>query len=186
MVKAKGPAANVRVPQNREEAAAMIAELGEAQRELELIDTATKAALANVKASAEKEAMPHAEKVKDLYTGLKIFCEANRQTLLGNTGLKTHDFGTGKVSWRFNVARVSFEDEEDEIILRINDKLNAAVERGETGENYKNFLRFKIEVDKDAMRKNADLARSILGVKVGRSGEKFEVEPFAPALAESA
>lgn len=182
---AKAPAANVRVPQNRDEAAAMIKELGETEREIELIATATAASLANIKAAAEREAADHKKKVKELFAGLKLYCEANRQVLLGNSGLKTVDFGTGKAAWRNTVARVTFEEEEDVIIVRIDDKMRAAIERGETGEDYKNFLRLKVGIDKEAMRKNADLARSIEGVKVGNSGETFEVEPFAPALSEA-
>lgn len=185
MVKGKSDAASVRVPQSREEAAAMIAEFGDVSREVEIIETAMQEKLAGVKIAAEKEAAPHVAKAKELLEGIKIYCTANRQSLLANTGLKSHDFGTGKVSWRFKTARVTFEDEAEVIINRITERYTKAVERGENGNDYKNFLRVTVEIDKDAMRKDAALARSIEGVKVGRDGETFEVEPFSAQLAEA-
>lgn len=186
MVKAKAAAADVRIPQNRDEAAAMIAEFGAAAREVELIQTALNASLAAVKADAEKEAAPQVEKAKQLFVGLKMYCEANRQTLLGNSGIKTVDFGTGTVAWRWKPSKVTLSGNVDDIIARIVAKAGEATERGDSGAVYLNFLRTKQEVDKDAMLKHADLARTIDGVKIGRGGETFEVEPFGAEISEAA
>jgi phage host-nuclease inhibitor protein Gam len=180
MVKAKAAAANVRIPQNREEAAAMIAEFGAASREIELIETAMNEELAQTKAEAEKKAAPHVNTAKQLFEGLKLYCEANRQMLLGNTGLKTVDFGTGKVAWRWKPAKVRLSGDVEEIIGRILAKAATAID----GASYRAFLRMKQEVDKDGMLKNKDLARTIEGVSIGRDGEVFEIEPFGAGVAQ--
>lgn len=181
MVKAKAAAANVRIPQSREEAAAMIAEFGAASREIELIETAMNEELARAKAGAEKKAAPFVTTAKELFEGLKLYCEANRQTLLGNTGLKTVDFGTGKVAWRWKPAKVRLTGEVDDIVGRILAKAATAIDGGAS---YRAFLRTKQEVDKDAMLKNKDLARTIEGVGIGRDGEVFEIEPFGAGVAQ--
>lgn len=185
MVKAKAEAANVRVPQSREEAAAMISEFGAALREIELIETTLNDTLQKAKASAEAEATPFKKTADDLFAGLKLYCEANRTTLLGNSGIKTHDFGTGKVAWRFRPSKVTISGGAEAVVEKIDGKMKAAIERGETGENYKNFLRVTVEINKEAMLANPDLARTIDGVRIGRSGEVFEVEPFGAQLAEA-
>ena len=186
MAKVKAAAANVRVPQTREDASEMIAAFGKALREAELIKTAMNEGLAKVKQDAERDAAPHIAEAEQLFRGLQIYCEANRQTLLGNSGLKTVEFGTGKVAWRWKPAKVRLTGEHDDIIGRVLSKVADSLARGETGENYTAFLRLKREIDKDAMLKNPALARTIEGVSIGRDGEVFEVEPFGAELAEAA
>jgi phage host-nuclease inhibitor protein Gam len=188
MVKGKAAAADVRIPQNREEAAEMIAEFGAAARDVALIETAMQEQLAKVKQDSEKDAAPHVERAKQLFAGLKIYCEANRQTLLGNTGLKTVQFSTGTVAWRFKPSKVTVSGGAEEVIARIVAKAAEATERGDAAAsgNYLNFLRTKHEIDKDSMLKSPDLARTIDGIKIGRGGETFEVEPFGAELSEAA
>lgn len=40
------------------------------------------------------------------------------------------------------------------------------------------FLREKAEIDKEAMLREPDRARGIVGVTIGTAGESFSVEPF--------
>ena len=188
MVKAKAAAADVRIPQNRDEAAAMIAEYGAAARELMLLEAELKETLANAKKDVEDRAKPHMKKALDLFRGLQTFCEANRKALLGDSGTKTVNLGTGTVSWRHNPPKVRLTGEHDDIIARIVNAAAEATDRGDdtTSDSYLDFLRTKQEVDKEAMLKNAELARTIEGVSVGRAGEVFAVEPFGAELSESA
>ncbi|WP_316171063.1 host-nuclease inhibitor Gam family protein [Bradyrhizobium sp. SZCCHNRI1058] len=180
MVKGKAAAANVRVPQNKEEAAEMIAEYGAAIREISIIELAMLESLAKVKKQAEANSEPHSKKAVQLFKGLQIYCEANRQALLGTSGLKTADLGTGKVSWRHKPAKVTLSGEVDQIIERIYAKATAALNRDDAvaALSYKAFIRTSATVDKENMLKNADLARTIEGVRIGSSGEQFEIEPF--------
>ncbi|MFH0302662.1 host-nuclease inhibitor Gam family protein [Bradyrhizobium sp. 31Argb] len=184
--RSKAAAADMRIPQNRDEVAEMIAKYGEKLREIELIETGMNESLAKVKTDAEQEAAPHVDAAEKIFRGLQIYCEANRQALLGDTGLKTAKFPTGNVSWRWKPAKVTLKGEHDAIIARILEKQADALARGETGENYANFLRLKREIDKDSMLKNPDLARTIDGVRIGSGGETFEIEPFGAQLSEAA
>lgn len=188
MVKGKAAAADVRIPQNRDEAAEMIAAFGAAAREVALIEAAMKENLIAVKKAAEAEAAPHVKTADQLFKGLSIYCEANRQVLLGNSGLKTVEFATGTVSWRHKPPKVSLTDESDNIISRITEKAGDAMSRGDqaTSLSYLNFVREKRELDKESMLKHPDLARTIDGVRIGRGGEVFEVKPFGAELSEAA
>lgn len=188
MVKAKAAAADVRIPQNRDEAAAMIKEYDASAREVARIEDQMNADLMALKAKAEADAKPHADKAAQLFKGVQLFCEANRQQLLGNSGLKTVNFGTGTVRWRWNPPKVRISGGEEAVVDRIGAKKAEAVAKDDTATEaaYGNFLRVKIEIDREAMLKNPDLARTIEGVSIGRGGETFEVEPFGAEISESA
>lgn len=188
MVKAKAAAADVRIPQNRDEAASMIREYDASAREVARIEATMNADLIALKAKAEADAKPHADKAVQLFKGLQLYCEANRQALLGNSGIKTVDFGTGTVRWRWNPPKVRITGGEEAVVDRIAAKKAEAMARDDaaTEAAYGNFLRVKVEIDKEAMLKNPDLARTIDGVSIGRGGETFEVEPFGAELSESA
>lgn len=188
MVKAKAAAADVRIPQNRDEAAAMIKEYDASAREVARIESAMNAALIKTKADAEAKAKPHVDRAVELFKGLQLYCEANRQQLLGNSGLKTVDFGTGAVKWRWNPPKVRITGGEEAVVDRIAAKKAEAMVRNDvhTEAAYGNFLRVKIEIDKEAMLKDPALARTIEGVSIGRGGETFEVEPFGAEISEAA
>ena len=75
--------------------------------------------------------------------------------------VKTADLGTGKVSWRFNPAKVNLRGKVEDIIARIKS----------AGEPYAKFLRATVEIDKVAMLRDPNLAASIDGVKIASAGE---------------
>lgn len=188
MVKAKAAAADVRIPQNRDEAAAMIAEYGAAAIEVLRIEAALKAKLADAKKAAEDLAAPFLKQAEDIYKGLHTYCAANREHLLGNSGTKTVDFGTGIVRWRHNPPKVKISGGEEGVLDLISLKKAEAIEKKDvaTAAAYGNFLRIKVEIDRDAMLKNPDLARTLTGVTIPKGSEMFEVEPFGAELSESA
>lgn len=188
MVKAKAAAADVRIPQNRDEAASMIAEFGAASREVQRIETDLKEALAVQKKASEDLARPHLDKALQIFRGLQLYCEANRAQLLGNTGTKTVDFGTGTVKWRWNPPKVRISGDAEDVITAIVQLAEEATTRGDADASNAllNFLRVKQEIDKEAMLKNPDLARTLPGVGIGRGGETFEVEPFGAEISEAA
>lgn len=174
MVKKKINAADLRVPQNRNEAADMIREIGEHEREVARLETEMNAALARVKADAEGRMKPLQVKAELLVEGLHVYCSANRAALTNDGATKTVDFGTGTVSWRYSPPKVRISGDEEDVIARIKAK----------GDPFANFIRAKESVDREAMLKHPDLARTIEGVSVGRAGgETFAVEPFAQETA---
>lgn len=162
--KAKTRAANVPVPQTREEAASFIHDIGVRQREIARIEADMNDAIAKAKQDAEATATPLSEEVDRLTKGLHIWADANRQTLTGGKR-KFADLGTGKIEWRLTPAKVSIRNVED-VIARIKTLGVLA------------FLRTKDEIDKEAMLREPDKARLIAGVSIGAEGERFYVEPF--------
>ena len=166
--KIKSVAVQARVAQSREEAVAMIAELGKVQRQIDGIELAMNSELAAIKAAAAKKAMPLADRVSELQAGIQTWCEANRAALTDGGKVKSADLGTGKVLWRTVPASVKLKGVED-ILRRIR----------EGGDLYKDFLRTTYEVDKVGMLRNPNLARQIEGVRIDSAGEEFAIEPFA-------
>lgn len=169
-------ASNLPVPQTREEAAAAVAQIGAAQRELGRIEAGMNDRITKLKETAEATATPLRERIDTLTKGLQTWAEANRQVLTGGK-TKTVDLGTGVISWRLRPSKVSLPGKPEALATLI-DKLKAmALQR---------FIRTKEEVNREAMLAEPDLARTVPGVKVGTSGEDFAVEPFEVALAEGA
>ncbi len=162
--KAKTRGANVPVPQSREEAASFIHDIGVRQREIARIEADMNDAIAKAKKDAEATANPLAEQVERLTEGLRIWADANRQTLTGGKR-KFADLGTGKIEWRLTPAKVTIRNVED-VIARIRTL------------GLKDFLREKFEINKEAMLSDQVKARLITGVSIGPEGERFYVEPF--------
>ncbi|ETR78888.1 host-nuclease inhibitor protein Gam [Afipia sp. P52-10] len=172
-LKTKVKAANVRVPQNRDEAAAMIAEHGRLVREIARIELAMNDDLAAIKAEAVRQSAPLQEQSDALVKGITTFCEANRVALTDNNKTKTIDFGTGTVSWRHNPPAVNTRGKVDDII----DRIKALISGG--NDAYKKFLRPAVTINRAAMLNDPELAKTIVGIKINSAGETFTIEPFA-------
>jgi phage host-nuclease inhibitor protein Gam len=174
MGKAKTKAANLPVPQSDAEAMEAIARIGKLQREVARIEASLNDAIAKATEAAEKAAAPLRADTEAAIEGLKIYCEANRARLTDGGKTKTVEFATGKVSWRNRPASVKLRDKVEEIVARLK-ALKLA-----------RFIREKEEVDKDAMLKEPDVARTVAGVSIGSEGEDFAVEPLEAELKEVA
>ncbi len=166
--KSRVPAVAVRVPQARAEASEALRLLGERTRQLARIQADMNDALARIKEEAETHAAPIRAEAEAILEGLKVWCEANRETICGR-GTKTADLGTGTVSWRLRPPSVS---------VRGADSVIEACRRL----GLHRFLREKVEVNKEAMREEPEVARLIAGVTVGSAGEDFVAEPFEAEL----
>ncbi len=77
MAKAKVRAANLPVPQNREEAAAAIRQIGEWNRDVARIELDLNDQIAALKEQAETKAGPLKESATAATEGLKLWAEAN-------------------------------------------------------------------------------------------------------------
>lgn len=168
--RSKTRGANIPVPQSREEAAGMIARLGVLRREIARTEADLNDEIAALKTSAEKAVAPLSEEADALTEGVKTWCEANRSRLTDGGKTKTADLGTGTISWRLRPPSVTVRGVDTVI-----DALKAL--------GFSRFVRVKEEVNKDAMRAEADVARTVPGVSIGSPGEDFVVEPFEVELA---
>lgn len=166
----KVPAVEHYVCQSREEAADAIAQIGAAQRQRDVIQTAMNDALAEVRALCEARAKPFADRIADLTRGVHLWCEANRASLTNDGKVKFHTFATGEVKWRLRPPSIS---------VRGADAVIATLRKLGLGR----FLREKVEIDKEALLKEPDVARQVGGISVVQK-EDFVVVPSATQLEE--
>lgn len=169
----KTAAAAVDVPQNREAAAAAIAAIGIANRELLRIHAQMNDALAEIKEAYEREAEPYRLKISDLTNGVQTFAEANRAALTNGYKVKTVALTTGEIVWRMNPPSVRLTDTEENVI--------AACEAAGLEE----FIRRTPTLNRDAIKANPEEAKHVPGLRIGQS-EAFVVVPFEVELAEVA
>lgn len=169
MARTKTRGANVPVPQTRDEAAAMVREIGELARERARIEADMNDRLAELKQSATSHAQPLADEIAAKTEGLKIWAEANRAELTKDGKTKTADLGTGLLKWRTLPPSVRLTKVAD-ILARLK------------GMNLRRFIRVKEEVNKDALLEEPDIAATVPGIRIGSAGEDFVVEPFETEL----
>lgn len=162
-------AANLPVPQSREEAQQSLSRYGLLQREIGRIQADLDDEVTALKEAAEAKSNPLQAEAAEIVEGLRIWAEANRNALTDGGRVKFADLGTGKISWRFRPAKVSIRGAD--VIL---DTLRSL--------GFGRFIRTKEEVDKEAMLREADVARSVPGVSIGSAGEDFIVEPLTSQL----
>jgi phage host-nuclease inhibitor protein Gam len=161
------------VPQNAAQADEAIARIGELQRRRTDIEVRMNDALAQVKAKFEAEAKPLSEEIAERVAGVHTYCAANRIVLTREGKTKTHRFAAGEVKWRSRPPKVSLRNVEKilEELMRL---------------DLTRFIRFKQEVNKEAMLAEPDVAGAVKGVSIGSAGEDFVIEPFSTELEEVA
>lgn len=164
--KAKTIGVNLPVPQTTEEATSAIADIGALNREIGRINADANDQIAAISQATADKVLPLQERVVALTEGLKVWSEANRLALTGGGKVKSANLVTGTISWRNLPPKVSLRKLEDVV---------AKIKSMGLG---RKFLRIKEEVDKEAMLKDPEKARTIPGVTVGSAGEEFIVEPF--------
>lgn len=169
MARQKTLGANFPVPQTRDEAAATVTAIGELNRTVARFEADMNDELASIKERYEAKAAPAKLAVSQKTEGLKMWAEANRSVLTGGDKTKTVDLGTGVLKWRQRPPSVRISG------------LEAVIDRLKTL-GLLRFLRTKEEVDKEAMQREPDVARTVAGVSIGSAGEDFIVEPFESAL----
>lgn len=158
------------VPRDRDEVNTAIDEIGRLQRERARIETRMNDAQAAIKATHDAEAKPLGERISELHKGVALWCEANRAKLTQDGKVKFHDFATGQVKWRLRPPSISIRGV-DAVIATLK-KLGLT-----------RFVRSKEEVDKEAMLREPDVAKSIGGVTVGQK-EDFVVVPNESQIEE--
>ncbi len=169
----KSTAAKHPIPQTADETNAMIARIGAAQRERDLIQAAMNEKLEAVKAEFDTQAAPLKAEIETLSKGIQTWCEAHRDELTTLGRVKFHRFGAGEISWRTRPPKVSIRG----MAAVIENLKRLSLER---------FLRVKVEINKDAMLAEPDIATTITGVTIGSAGEEFIIKPNETELEEVA
>lgn len=156
--------------QTIEDANLAIALIGSSRRDLIRIEADMNDALAQAKARYEEEAAPLARTIEANIAVLREYCEQHREEY----GIaKTVVFAAGEVSWRTRPPMVKVRSVKRAIAWIIERK-------------WREFLRVKHDLNKEAMLARPERAAQIPGVKIGSEGETFVVKPFESELEEVA
>lgn len=187
--KAKKPA--LEVPQSDEEADALLKAYGEEVNKLARIEANMSDAVAIVTAEYEAEAAPIKAAAALKVEQLTAFAAAHRNRLTDKGKTKTATLPAGIMGWRNKPPSVRFAKglKVEGVVANIRAKLKEwratrrkdELEWASTGAR---FLRLKIEVNKDAMLDDEEVAKKIDGVSVGSAGEEFYIAPNSAELAE--
>lgn len=148
---------------------AVLARIGELRRELERREAAMNDAIAEIRASYQREAEPVVAELGVSEEMLEQWCEVMREELTDGGKRKFCDLPSGRVGWRTLPPRV--------MIRNLAQTLAAIKALGAT-----QFLRIEESVNKEAMLADPEQAAKIPGVKIKSEGEKFYAEPRAEAL----
>lgn len=169
-------AAKHRVPQDDNEANAMIDELGAVRRDLELAKLAKEEELAAVRARHEAGAEPLKALENELRDGLEVWSMANRERLTEGGRRKYAQFPAGFIRWRARPPKV---------ILKKGFGEGAVIELMKLA-GLGRFIRQKEELNREAMLAEPEAAREVAGVSIASDGEDFVVEPHEEELAKGA
>ncbi len=174
--KAKTKAADIEVPQTREELAACVRSIGESQRARERLKGEFNGEVALLKAQDESAVAPYLAREEQLVAGAQTFCEANRKALTQDGKVKHFDTGAGKVECCQRPPSV-----------RLNNGWSAeAVIEALKSMRLFGFIRIKEELNREAILAAEPAQRArIEGVRVASGGEDFIVTPIELELGES-
>jgi len=153
----------VPIPASLEEAAEFVGRIGKEQREIDRIQNKLNEAVEKLKSKSMSESQVRNENISQLVEGLFIFAESHRNELTEDGKRKTVELPTGIFGWRLTPPAVSLKN--------VKQVLEELVKR-----RLKQFIRVKQEVDKEAMLKEPDVAKSVKGVTIGQH-EEFMVKP---------
>jgi phage host-nuclease inhibitor protein Gam len=170
--KIKIDAVSFRVPQSHDETVDFIAEIGRLQRDRERIQADMNDEIAKIKERYEAQALPLAEKIKALSSGVQTWCEGNRDTLTQSNKTKTVVLASGKINWRMRPPKISLRGKEK--ILEELKKMGL-----------KRFIRLIEEINKEAMLAEPNVASTVPGVSIEQS-EDFVITPYETELEEVA
>jgi phage host-nuclease inhibitor protein Gam len=165
-------AAAIGVPQTLAEVNRDIAAIGIAQRERDRIRADMNDALAAQREMWEAQARPYADQIKELTSGVQLYCEANRSNLTQNGKVKTAKLASGEVSWRTRPPSVTVRGAE--LVIEALKTLGLA-----------RFVRIKEEVNKEAILAEPEVAQQVRGVTISQ-GEDFVVKPWDTELEQVA
>lgn len=158
---------HLHVPQNRDECAQHIRQIGELQREFERLRADMNDQIATITQAFAPLLAEQQQRIEALQAGVQAWCEAHRTELCGEADKrgKTANMITGEVSWRQRPPSVSIRGAEAvmETLLRM---------------GLGRFVRTKYEPNKEAMLNEPDAVRGIAGISIVTGVEDFVITPF--------
>jgi len=160
------------VPKDLTEARTFMRSIGDHQRDASRIEHDLNDQIAALREKYAALAAPHNKHVEELTEGLRIYAEANREELTNHGKKKTVDLGTGELGWRMRPPRVLLRN-----VAGVIESLQML--------KLTRFLREKLEVNKEAVLAEPEIAEQVKGITV-KQDEDFFVVPAEDELVEAA
>lgn len=161
-IKAK---AQLDVPQSRDEAALYIRQIGDGQRQMLRAQAEMNDAIAHITATYQPTLEAQSGQLKLLQDGLQAWCESNRAELTNGGKVKTANLVTGEIQWRQRPPSVSVRGAES--VIETLERLGLS-----------QFVRTKLEINKDAILNEPDAVKGVAGITVVTGVEDFVITPF--------
>lgn len=153
----------IAVPKSLDEAAQFLAQIGEEQRATDKIQSDLNAEVDKLKTKAMADIDPYQKKISQLIEGLFAYAEAHRDELTDGGKRKTVEVPTGIFGWRMTPPAVSLHNVK-------------SILEGLKSLGLKHFIRIKEEINKEAMLKEPELAKTVKGVSISQR-EEFVAKP---------
>lgn len=160
------------VPKTIEEVIELLTSISQHQRDIDAIEAKLNKQIAEFKLAAAEEAKPHFEAIDDTLGGIYLYSEANRETLTEGGKTKSVKTPIGIFGWRTNPPSIE---------IKSGTKLETIIERIRAARLGGRFIRWKPELNREAMLEKPEMAVSIKGIKI-RQDEIFYVK-FATEVA---
>ncbi|PCJ57871.1 MAG: hypothetical protein COA65_09000 [Rhodospirillaceae bacterium] len=145
------------------EAEALLAQVGEQQRLVGVIEATRDNHLTAIKKKASEELAPLRKNLTAMTKRLTMWGEKHRAEIC-RAGSKTAVLSTGELIWRLDPTKVSIKD-------------SAAVMKRLKELRLNLFIRIRESIDKEAMLKDREKAEAVEGVTFVQS-EQLEVRPL--------
>lgn len=156
----------VEAPQSREDAARMIREIGDLQRDFARVQAAMNDAIAAATQVAQPQLSGLTARIEALQAGVQTWCEAHRAELTRDGRVKTANLVTGEVQWRQRPPSVKVRAL-DLVLAEIHARGLAAA-----------YIRTREELNKDAVLAAPDEVAGIAGLSIVTGVEDFVITPF--------
>jgi len=158
------------VPQSLKEADELVRQIGEEQREIQLIETSFSEQTEGLRAKAASESSPHQERIKQLLAALFSYAQDHREELTQKGKKKTVKVTSGQFSWHLTPPSISLSKPLEEII--------AALKR----RRLTKFIIRKVDevLDRKALSRAPDVVARVDGISIEQR-EEFVVEPTGGA-----
>jgi phage host-nuclease inhibitor protein Gam len=178
----------VPAPQSIEEAIEWLTELAAKKSMIAIAQEQLDALVIELNKRFAEECAPVKVRCTELLNGLHAFFTANRQ-VLSDGKTKMIRFSVATISWRQRppsarlsnqIAIVDHIKTQRDALRHCLDQSDLTPEQREDATDkfmaFSTFLRVKTEIDKDALLRKPDLAKTIPGVKIGSTGEDFIIK----------
>ncbi len=187
-------AAQVQVPQSKDDCAAYIHQLGELQREQAREQLAMNSEIAATTARYQPRLEALQARIEPLFKGVQAWCEANRAQITDDFKVKTANLVTGDVSWRVGMPTCTVNGA-DAVIQHLKLLGLADYVRATEAVNKEAVIGTVLaartisdteaanDAAKQKVRNNARLLQTVPGLRVVTGVESFSVVPFEQEVA---